>query len=401
MKLTIEQNDALNKISKWIKNTDQQVFCLGGYAGTGKTTVLQELINNLDIAPVCCAPTGKAASVLKKKLYGAIDVRTIHKVLYNPRDRSKAKLIDLQVQMRKNPADKRIEIAYNRELKKQGDVTFSLKDIHEVTPNRIVIIDESSMVTGTISTDIINTGAKILFVGDPGQLPPVGDEGYFNKSNKDFILQQIHRQALGSPITALASAVRLNELAPPKSDKIRCVGRGVLQDEDYLNAGQILCGKNITRRKMNKFIRKKLGKSSVMPTEGEKIICLKNKYQGGVSHFINGVDAITLSDARWDEMLQCFICVIMYDGKEVPVAFYDYHFKLHYDSEIEPTDWREREGQAEFDYGYAITVHKSQGSEWDNIIICDDGFKANDHSFRRKWLYTAITRAKDSLIWIK
>lgn len=401
MQLSNEQEQAISKINDWMKDPDRQTFCLGGYAGTGKTTLLMHLINSLNDEPIVCAPTGKAAMVLDSKLDLSEGVKTIHKILYNPHQRDNFKLMELRSKIEKSPNDKRLQAQYKRLMANGNDVTFSLKELHEMRPGRIVIIDESSMVDSRISKDILQTGAKILFVGDPGQLPPVGTQGFFNDSPKDFVLQTIHRQALGSPVTMLAHAIRNNDPLPAATPQTRYVERGTLGTEDYLSAGKIICGKNYTRRKMNRFIRKQRGFIGNFPQKGESLICVKNFYKNKRCILVNGAEGEVTQAMHYDQDLDLYYCGVNVWGTNYTCDMYDYHFKAHYDKSAIPVDWDLRKDKYEFDFGYCITCHKSQGSEWDKIIIADDKFNETQESFRRKWLYTAITRAKNELIWIQ
>ena len=166
--LTEEQQLAINKILLWFELSQSQEFKLGGYAGTGKTTIIKCLIGpdlSSKIHPVICAFTGKACHVLRKK--GLLSAQTIHSLIYDA-------LMD-----------------------EDGSVTFTLKTRLESRPN-LIIIDEASMISADLYRDLRSFGIKLLFIGDPGQLEPIGDNPNLMKQ-PDYVLTKIHRQFLKYP----------------------------------------------------------------------------------------------------------------------------------------------------------------------------------------------------------
>ncbi len=120
--------------------------------------------------------------------------------------------------------------------------------------------------------------------------------------------------------------------------------------------------------------------------------------------FINGVQAETLDAFVFDAEMDCCLGPILYDGNPLESScFYPFPFRATYDESLKEATWWERAQMVdllEFDYAYAITVHKAQGSEWNRVIIADDQMKAGDKNFRQRWLYTAVTRAKQELLWL-
>lgn len=402
MTLTPEQTKALDRIQKWYKKATREALCMGGYAGTGKTTLLQHFINGLDFHPLCCAPTGKAASVLQKKLVNAT-VSTIHRALYCPVDLDTSELDELEEQLLKHPNNaqilKAIDEAKVRLSKK--DVKFSLNGKHGITGGQLVIIDEASMVTQRMRDDLEATGAKLLYVGDPGQLPPVNDRGFFADAPPDVMLTEVQRQALDNPIVNLSMNIR-NGVIPGyfTQGKCRHVAKGTLPPETYLEFDQVITGKNETRRKINRFFRKQTQRADLWPKEGERVVCLRNDTTAG-QRYINGVQGVMLTDARVHPHTNELEGDLLYDGTVATnVPLYKYPFEAHYHSNAVEEPYTSRQGLKEFDFAYAITVHKSQGSEWDRVVVADDEMMSNNTEFRKKWLYTAVTRAKEELIWI-
>jgi exodeoxyribonuclease-5 len=411
MILSNEQQTAMDAIFRWIEQAgtphsgpgnQHWMFYLGGYAGTGKTTLLQEVINRLPKSPKCLAPTGKAASVLQKKLKNAV-VTTVHKALYKPVMPNLSELQALELRLQSKPGAKELlkELAEIKQRLASERLRFMDNPVKEISPGDLVMVDEASMVTKKMVDDLYNTDAIVLFVGDPGQLPPVGDSGYFSKQQPDAMLSQIQRQALDNPIINLSMKVRNGDSIPAIIENdhiIRRCKKGYLF-EDLAKADQVLTGMNHIRRRINRSIRKVKGYDGRFPVEGEKIICLKNQYVRG-GWVVNGMQCMSASPMVVTGEGELAMDVL-YEGQILhQLCCYHYPFEVHYNDRAEEDPWAARGKLSEFDYGYAITVHKSQGSEWNRVVLVDDEMMANDWKFRRRWLYTAVTRAKEHLIWL-
>jgi exodeoxyribonuclease-5 len=237
-------------------------------------------------------------------------------------------------------------------------------------------------------------------LGDPGQLPPIKGEGAFTRDAPDVMLTEIHRQAEESAIVRLATLARQGRPIPhgghdPYVWKMR---RGEIGPDQMLNGGQVICGYNNTRRMLNAAMKHASGYTQVYPTgRGEKIICLRNRHDLGL---INGM-FLELT-AIEDENEHCFAArVRTEDGTTVPGR--QWLYKGYYDDQVDPDPDRERRDSflkrelVESVWGYAITCHKSQGSQWENVIVYDDGFGRTAED-RARWLYTAITRAERGLV---
>lgn len=407
MQLSTEQSKALDKIHKWHKSKTFEPLFLAGYAGTGKTTLVSEFINGLDQRPLCCAPTGKAASVLAKRLTNAT-VSTVHKLRYKPISQNQNKLDELVAALIAHPDNLELQKAVAEEKQKLADkgVAFSLNEDHGISPGALVIVDESSMVTSKMYTDLQETGARLLYVGDPGQLPPVKDPGFFDVNPPDIMLTEVLRQALESPITRLSTLVRKGEEPDHNfnwetdSGTCRRISRNTLPEDAWLQADQVITGKNVTRHGINRFFRKKLARAGWVPNDGEKLVCLKNGKCNN-AEFINGVQATAIGKFNLDEEMNTLMGDVLWEGQVVHnIPVYEHPLKSHYDATSVDEPYSSREGLVELDFAYAITCHKAQGGEFDNVIIADDQMQANNFEFRKKWLYTAITRAKSQLTWI-
>jgi exodeoxyribonuclease-5 len=414
MNLTKQQDQAMSSIGRWLKEKsitpENWLFTISGFAGTGKTTLLQHLINSLGDKPICCAPTGKAASVLSSKLPG-ISVQTIHQILYKPSSKNLDtldRLVAAKVAyIAENPTpDVKIVKRLDTEISQEKDriasmkVSFSMKENTEKLRNKLIFIDEGSMVSRKMLEDFSRIGCKVLMVGDPFQLPPVNSKSWFADREHDASLTEVMRQALDSPIIRLSIQIREREINISdfaSGDCILCT-KDQLSPEDWLNCDQVLTGSNNSRQRINRFFRKKLGfEHSELPVAGEKMICLKNDHYR-MPCWINGVQFRTTGDCQ--ETAEGHIGIfaeyegVHFNGQE----FYEYDCLSHYKQDAEQLDITMRDGLFECDYAYAITCHKSQGSEWDSVIVADDKMRSEDKEFRAKWLYTAVTRAKKKLI---
>lgn len=404
---TAQQREALSLVSEWFKGPEQ-VFRLFGYAGTGKTTLAQACAKRCGGTVLYGAFTGKAALVLQQK--GAHDASTIHRLIYTPKDKSS---IDL-AQMRENyntelmrdlgeKITKKEQAAYEkrcrelaREITKEEErlkqPAFVLNPDSDVQDANLVIIDEVSMVGRKMATDLLSFGTKVLVLGDPAQLPPVGDGGYFTNVEPDVLLTEIHRQEEGSPIVELATQVRKGEtLTGGEYGESAVLPKGSLDIHAIAKFDQILVGRNKTRHIINRRIREEvLGRLSPLPTVGDRLVCLRNNHELGL---LNGslwvaqeVNAIEGEDTM-------LLKVKGEDGREVDTLVHTGHFV---GKEI---PFRERRNADEFDHGIALTVHKAQGSQWGSVFVVDESSAFRQDAAR--WLYTAITRASERVVIVR
>jgi len=438
--LSSEQADTFKKIEQWIINKDgPSEFRLWGYAGTGKTYLMQIIvkwmIEEKRIVPFCCAPTGKAMSVLRSKMPPSAPCSTLHSLIYAPTEPSTLALQNLKSELAMLLASedasqvanqiKTIESKIQEEKArlKEIKVGFTMRDRVEVGFKNYVICDEASMPTDRHRDDLLSTGARVIWVGDPEQLPPIGGKEWFGMGTPDAFLKNIQRQASESPIIRLSLDIRNGNVKKSEYqfDNCRIVPPNKVHKEHYSETDQILCGMNRTRRRFNRQLRKELGREGVYPVEGDKLICLRNeKYkfrklcEDNVERMtpirlINGIQCVASSNAytsEEDDEMKYFVDVFYEDENLDAINFYHRHFLLNYDegSDEEELTFDERKKMREFDYAYAVTVHKAQGSEWPDVTFFDDNFarygKFANKETRRRFVYTAVTRAKDRLTWI-
>jgi len=428
------QSCAIASIKEWFNNRtgEQQVFRLFGYAGTGKSTVLKFTLQELGLERHKssreggeCAPgvvtatfTGKAALVLRRK---GTPARTIHSLIYSviaatdEEVEAAAKKIDEAQQQVLNlagfdrtAAEAAIE-AMRQALSQMKKPRFALNPQSDAAHAKLIVLDEVSMVGEDMARDLMSFGKPILVLGDPGQLPPIKGEGAFTRDPPDIMLTEIHRQAAESAIIRLATMARQGEpIGFGQYDTFVWKMRKMdVTPDQCLRGGQVICGLNATRLKLNNAMRRAAGfVDGWLPTgPSEKIICLKNQNDLGL---INGM-FLTLEDIV-DEGSHFFSAVVS-DEEGNPVGkfgsnakgerlrIYKGHFEDHvaFDRTRHDRDWKNKRMLTEATFGWAITGHKSQGSQWENVVVWDDGLGRSEAD-RRRWLYTVITRAERGLV---
>lgn len=352
LELSPDQASVLAKIEQWISRPGaQQFLTVGGYAGTGKTTLISRLITSYDNVAVC-ALAGKAAQVLRSK---GVPASTIHSLIYIPEEQA------------------------------DGSMLYYLRPNLDLT--KFIIVDEASMVNADLLRDLSSFNLPILFVGDHGQLEPIGDTPNL-MANPTLRLEQIHRQAADNPILKVAHAFREGEVVAVadygKGDKLKVCRRPDFWNNirpDY----QMICGFNATRHAVNRIVRKELGYDCIL-AENERIIVLRNNRDFGV---FNGQQLIVKEIVRRSPR-SIRAEVEDDDGKRFQLTFMAMQFGI--DAMI---DHRDR-SIILADYAYCITCHKSQGSEYPKVLVLDElASKWNP----KRWRYTAATRAKDQLIY--
>ncbi len=392
-----EQEAALRDVKNWWRDPNRpQVFRLFGYAGTGKTTLAQEIEAMLEVNVVYATFTGKAAQVLRNK--GCQNATTIHSLIYQVKEKSRTKLSELEQALLECKDDFRLEelkAQIKLERKSLSNPSFSLGIGSAVHETDLIVIDEVSMVDTPMGVDLLSFKKPILVLGDPAQLPPIMGGGYFTENcTPDVMLTEIHRQARDNPIIRLATKVRCGEALELGSyGESRVVLPRDLQPGEALHYDQVLVGKNATRRRMINKFRDTLGHNNAFPLPGEKLICLRNNHDKG---FLNGSlwEATAATVGTMDDKI--LLSVSSLDGTAMALDTEAHKFPFTGEETFLP--WWERKEADEFDFGYAITVHKSQGSQFGSVMLLDEWHMRES---RQRWLYTAITRAAERLTVVK
>jgi exodeoxyribonuclease-5 len=363
-----QQDQALARVRDWLRNSTaiQQVFHLFGYAGTGKTELAKEIGGSTPLTKFA-AFTGKAAFVLRQR--GCSPCSTIHRLIYN--------------------------VHYDEVRRRYY---YRLKPREDLVTTRLIIVDECSMVNNRLAEDLLSFDIPVLVVGDPAQLPPVHGSGYFMSGRPDAMLTEIHRQALDNPILRLANKVRGGGRLPPvgyRAGDLRISHHAEREEFDT-----VLVGRNSTRHDENARLRMLHGFCSsrsrarkTEPQPGETVVCLANDY--GVLEPVWNGSQWTISSLEHD-----LVEGAGDDGDDLPIAKMKIRDRWNGSSTVrvplecfgaDEVQHYHGLGLQQFDYGYALTVHKAQGSEWPDVLLINEAQCFRDRANR--WLYTAITRA--------
>ena len=367
-------------------------------AGTGKSTLVKFIIQALGIAPydVCfIAYTGKAALVLKEK--GNLNAMTAHKLLYQSYPRADGSFFHMP----------RRPLEY---------------------PYKLIVVDEVSMLPKEMWELLLSHRIYVIALGDPGQLPPLTDDnGVLQKPH--VFLDEIMRQAQESEIIRVSMDIRAGKKLQKFSGKeVQIIDKSDLVSGMLKWADQVIVAKNATRHYYNDLMRDYIyGEHPKTPLEGDKVICLRNDWDsitpaGDV--LVNGLTGY-LSNISYEENRN----VPWQIRKQMPMLMYADFIPDHYDEDSDEviygdgvfdqinmdykifTEWQPTVNREnfkkiprhlkphEFDYGYAITAHKSQGSEYDKVLVFEEDFPRGDE--HKHWLYTAVTRAKEKLVIVR
>ena len=366
-----QQDAALAAVAAWLRDVGatarlsgrrpgKQLFRLFGYAGTGKTTLARHIAEDIDGRVVFAAYTGKAALVLRAK--GCEGASTIHSLIYRPRN-----------------------------SKDEEAPTFAINRESEAAGAKLIIIDECSMVDEELGRDLLSFGVPVLVLGDPAQLPPVKGGGYFTEAEPDVMLTEVHRQARDNPIVQLSMEVREGgALSLGAFGESKVIRRGAIDKEQILATDQVLVGLNRSRRLYNQRMRELLGYGTQFPSAGDKLVCLRNDKKKGL---LNGGLFVVKEVAAGNAGILRMRVVPEEDpnARAVRVSVLGQAFEKE-ESEI---PFQLRRHADSFDYGYALTVHKAQGSQWDDVVLFDESFAFREH--RARWLYTGLTRAAERI----
>lgn len=391
MNLSTSQLAAVDAAVEWYGSADRApVFRLFGYAGTGKTTIARHIADQIGSNVQFATFTGKAAHILQGK--GCPNARTIHSLIYLPKVKSAARLRELRRKLREaEPGPEHDELLrlVEEEQANQSRPSFTLNLTSDLKGTDLLVIDEVSMVGQEIAEDLLTFGVPILALGDPAQLPPVKDVSYFIDAEPDVLLTEIHRQAAESEVLRMATSLR--ETGDYGGGAI--YERGGMSIEQVAEFDQIIVGTNRTRVRSNDRIRRHFGYEGEVPNVGERLICTRNDHELGL---LNGSQWIVRSCHEDPSTGRLSMHMTSCDDERESVRC-DVHPHPFRDEEI---PWFEiREAQC-FDYAYAITVHKAQGSEYPRVVVIDEAHKFPVHA-RRPWRYTAVTRASDEVAIIR
>jgi exodeoxyribonuclease-5 len=362
-----QQETALRRINRWLRG-GEGVFTLGGVAGAGKTTLARRVAEEVRGRVVVVAPTNKAASVLRDK--GLPQAQTLHSLLYRPVDNRDCDCRAAGAAHQRWCLAKKPRFVLNAELELRGA--------------GLLIVDEASMVKAEDATNLLSFGVPTLVLGDPFQLPPVSSMPYWTEW--DYFLDEVHRQARNSPVLRLATAVREGRsLRPGRYGGSVVTAKPLEFDTDDWD--QMVVGYNKTRCAFNARYRAIVGFTGELPQPGERVIVRSNDRLLGL---ING-DLWTVGAARTHSSQSVELSLL--GGPAVRAWRYGFDGIAGWER-LNGMAWAEQRKYATVHYGYAITCHSAQGSEWPRVIVRNEPPRADP----QRWLYTAITRARNRVL---
>lgn len=391
MILTRKQEEGLKIAVERFRNHEKYT-CIAGYAGSGKSTLIKFIISALGVDQesevAYIAFTGKAANVLQAK--GCPNATTAHKLLYKARPLPNGNFIF--------------------EEKYLGDSGL-----------KVIVVDEISMLPRQMWELLISHGIYVIAAGDPGQLPPVDKDTDNHVLDKPHIfLDEIMRQAQDSEIIRFSMWIREGKPMsqfPCSNEQVMIIKPQDTVTGMYTWADQIICSTNAKRKEINQIARQLLG-YSVLPQKGDKIISLRNHW-----------DYLSLS-GNWALTNGSIGTIEKFELKEVwvpryiktggPITYMHTDIRLE-DNDIfigMPIDYEglvtgnysldsrqvyqlnknkmTPDAPFDFTYAYGITGHKSQGSEWDKVLMIEEDFPFSKEE-HIKAMYTEATRAREKL----
>ena len=396
MELNEKQKNGLTLALQRYKNKEKYTV-IAGYAGAGKSTLVRFIIEELKTygvkeTDVCFACfTGKAAQVLLKK--GNKNVITLHKLLYKSIPKESGGFVRIP-----NPS----------------------------IPYKIVVVDEVSMAPKTLMDLLFKHNVYVICLGDPFQLPPVDKKEDNHLLDAPHIfLDEIMRQAQESEIIQLSMAIRENRpIEVFQGKEVQILNKEELNTGMLTWADQILVATNATRVSINTQMRKLLNFGE-KPQDGDKIICLRNywdcfsdneeplvngtigilknsfltkRYLPNIVKSIDGLSHIDLIMGDFISDSGMYFHSLEMDKKMIDTGEFSLDWKTVYQLNRNP---RTRDiPPLEFTYGYAITCHKAQGSEWDKVLVIEEKFPF-DKIEHARWLYTAVTRSSEKLVLVR
>lgn len=392
MSITLSENQqqAIEAVLRCYYRGDKHAV-ISGYAGTGKSTIVKEIVRALPIdknSIVYAAYTGKACEVLKRN--GNDDVITLHKLLYKS-------------SLRPDGSYRRIPVT-------------------EI-PYLVVVADECSMIPIEM-VEILEKLPNVftIYLGDNFQLPPINKNADNHLLDNPLVqLTEIFRQENDSDIIDITTDIRMGkELDLYKGRDVQIINKTDLTDSMLLWADIVLCATNKTRHYLNQYIRKLKGMEGEI-CEGEKVICLHNNWD--IESEPDGYALINGTIGTISQIYDSAIDFPKYLGGSMPV--YKYHFtsednqlyehmavdkqlflteKPYFDSQqtykiLKNPKWKDSLPD-QMTYGYAITCHKAQGSQWQRVLVYEEGFPYEKEEHAR-WLYTTATRSSSKLVIVR
>lgn len=407
--MTPDQKSAMLKAWQWLEwarglmavsqQAEPPIFRLFGLAGCGKTTC-SVAFKSLGLRPLYVSFTNRAVSVLVSK--GCYPARTLHSILYDCMDGEPELAVSEEAQRQAYldaalagvPVEERPPLP----TVKKNEMGWKLRDVRDlleiVAGHDCIVVDEASMVGKKMGKDLYLLGLPIFGIGDPGQLKPVGDDPFFSPKSPDVLLTEVLRT--DGDILDLASFVRRGgsflDMPPGQDYEVTKKAK-----PEWFDVDQVLCGIHAKRRELNKHVRKLRGYCGIVPNVGEKLCVVTNHK---VHDMTNG--SLWIVEKVHQQGDYAIMNLVEYAPRKKPEELERREdIPLHLsclaqdikDKNEMPIEVRPNSILAT--WGYAITVHKSQGSEWNTVLLFDDSpvFRGEE----RNWKYTGATRAAKKL----
>lgn len=377
--LSGEQEACVKDVAQKFICEGRKIYTISAPAGTGKTTIIPYIIDNLALRPYEVAYvsfTGKAVRVMRDN---GLPAETIHHLIYDARKTS------------------------------DGEWYFKRKGLEDLFGYKLIVVDEISMVSTSLMSDLLQYRIPLLCLGDNAQLPPVMDSPNNLLSKPDFVLTKIFRQKEGSSIIDLATQIReTGELHSDFNDsqvKTIDLSKGEkIGAEDLETTDIILCATNRIKYALIDVVRKHKGLDTAYPSLFEPIVINRNYWQilSQKGEPLTNGTICTIID------IQYFLASSFDKYAEVTLTpNYDtedrFRCKISLNKYFDLADvvasrrtkaWNIR---VSCDFAYALTIHKSQGSQFDNVLV----YTKDAFGDTKKMLYTAVTRARKKLIYVQ
>lgn len=389
-----DQQAVIDAAVNWYNNSSEQVFQFSGGPGTGKSFTLNKIIHALGIPyhdVMAMSYIGAAAIVMRLK--GFTNAKTMHSWLFDP----------IEEIMKDDSGAPIMDPLYNRPKVKRS---FIEKDFIDENI-KLIVIDEAGSMPLKYKRVIEKHGIKIIATGDVDQLPPVQDTPAYLYTGKVYRINQIMRQAENSSIVYLSRrALQGLPIHTGFYGDSLVITEDDITEKMVLNSDVIICGKNYTRDYWNRKIRQELLHiNSPTPMFMEKVVCAKNNWNIEVSgiSLANGLPGRVVNNpdpSGFDSDTNTFTMDFLPDMLGEPFkglhASYDYMVSDHERRNSLKSD-RYCFGE-KFEFGYALTTHKAQGSQWANGIYFEEFLQP---SINNNLHYTAISRFSNTLIYVK
>lgn len=391
--LTPKQQKIVNEAVNWYYNSPEQIFQFAGNPGTGKSVVMNAILQAIGLKDDEVAPMAYiGAAAINMRLKGMKNAKTIHSWIYEP--------VEVPIM------DSEGNIVYNQYFNRpEVKMSYKLRYLPEI---KLFAIDEGGTVPLKMRNDILSLGKKILVAGDLDQLPPVSDTPAFLTDGRVYVLDEIMRQAKNSAIVYLCQRAKHglpihigvygNEVLVLEEKDFELIAPQI-----FKSAGVVLCGKNETRSKYTDIIRHQImGKTSVLPDMGEKVICRKNDWRmssGGIN-LTNGLCGRVMNQpdvSSFDG--KCFKIDFMPDLNPIPFIDVPVDYEFFTADNARRKDMKAFNycnGEA-FEFGYVQTVHLAQGSQWRTGVYFEEFLPSNNNQLH----YTALSRFQSKCIYVK